>query len=870
MTIADGSPPRVVQEARAADTSHVIQVAGNYYGSALAEVGAPPKALARTLPRNVRAFTGRKSELKRLTSTAGRAGVVVIHAVNGMPGVGKTALVISAAHLLAVHFPDGQLFVPLHAHTPRQQPADPSAVLAVLLTVTGLSPQQIPEGLDARALLWRDRLSGKKVLLVLDDAADRAQVEPLLPGSADCLVLITSRRRLIAFDDAEPLPLDTLPPRHAAELFRRLTHRAAASQETGAVAELVRLCGYLPLAIVLLAGRLAHHPTWNIAQLAGDFAVAHDRLTELAAGDRAVAAAFELSYRDLPAVQQRVFRRLGLNPGVDIDAYATAALTGIDLFSARSHLDALYTDHLIDEPSLGRYRLHDLIRAYAHALAIHDDSRTDRDRAVDGLLDYYIHAAETASKRLARYPHLGPPSVVNFSSAVPDLGSRAAALIWMRTEGPNLLACIGDATTHSQNHRGVRLTAAIAAFLRLEGSWEQTTALHRDAAAIAHHTGDRLAEANSLFHLGDIQCLMGNNKTAADLLERALALYRDLGNRLGEAVSLCRRGNVWQLLGEYSVATDLLEEALAVYRDLGNGLGQANCLEYLGHIRDMTGDYRAATDLLGQALALYRDLGDRVGEAGCLVILGSIQSLTGRYAAGTRFLEQALNLYRDHGNRLGEGNTLVRLAVIRNLTGDYSAAIGLLERGLVLFRDIGNRLGEANSLLDLGRVMNNTGNFSGATDMLDNALALYRKNSSRIGEANTLHELGRVGYLTNDYPSAADLLEKALALFRRLGDRLGEVEVLNSTGEMLSESGRPDEALAYFQISLPLAHQVQSPLEEARALEGTARCQMRTGNPNAAMANLRNAIAIYQHIGAAGVTSTAAYLAGLEDENRTL
>ena len=244
-------------------------------------------ATMRTLPRDVTAFTGRDTELRRLiAAAAGAAGVVAIYTVDGMPGVGKTALVTRAAHLLADAFPDGQLFVNLHGHTPGQQSADPNEVLADLLACTGMAPHEIPAGVEARAERWRGRLVDKKVLLVLDDAVGHAQVEPLLPGTARCLVLVTSRRRLIALDGAQPLALDILPPDQAIELFTRLARRTQDGSDADTIAELARLCGYLPLAIALLAGRLAHHPSWNITDFTADFADAQDRLTELAAGDR--------------------------------------------------------------------------------------------------------------------------------------------------------------------------------------------------------------------------------------------------------------------------------------------------------------------------------------------------------------------------------------------------------------------------------------------------------------------------------------------------------------------------------------------------------------------------------------------------------
>ncbi len=312
-----------------------------------------PAVATRTLPRDIGAFTGRESELRQLVdsaaSTARSGGVVAIHAIGGMAGVGKTALAVHAAHRLAERFPDGQVFLPLHAHTPGQRPADPCDALASLLLTAGVTAGQIPPGLEERSRLWRDRLAGKRLLLVLDDAAGHDQVRPLLPGTAGCLVLITSRRHLTALEDVRAISVDSLPPDEAAELLVRLAGRPDLRGGEAAVAEIARLCGCLPLALGLLARQLHHHPSWSAEELAAELAAARDRLGLMRAENLSVAAAFDLSYADLSAEQQRLFRRLGLHPGTDIDAYAGAALDEIDLDEARRSLDALYNHYLIAE-----------------------------------------------------------------------------------------------------------------------------------------------------------------------------------------------------------------------------------------------------------------------------------------------------------------------------------------------------------------------------------------------------------------------------------------------------------------------------------------------------------------------------------------
>ena len=331
-----------------------------------------------------------------------------IHAIGGMAGIGKTAFAVHAAHRLAGRFPGGQIFLPLHAHTPGQQPVDPADALASLLLTIGVPAGQIPADLQARTGLWRDRLAGRQLLLVLDDAADSEQVRPLLPGGGGSLVLVTSRRRLTALEDAQAISLDALPPGEAAGLLVRLAVRPGLSAADPGVGEITRLCGCLPLAIGMLARQLYHHPAWTVAGLAAELAAATGRLELLATENLSVAAAFDLSYADLAPDQQRLFRRLALHPGTDIDPYAAAALDGTGLAGARRGLEALYDQYLLTEPAPGRYRMHDLIREHARALASRLDPGDAREQATGRLLDYYQHAAARAQALLARRPPSPP------------------------------------------------------------------------------------------------------------------------------------------------------------------------------------------------------------------------------------------------------------------------------------------------------------------------------------------------------------------------------------------------------------------------------------------------------------------------------
>ncbi|MEI5101916.1 NB-ARC domain-containing protein [Streptomyces sp. PmtG] len=496
----------------------------------------PPPArpvVTHGLRQDVAEFTGRGTELQQLLDAAAPGRAVAVHTIDGMPGVGKTALVTRAAHLLTERYPDGQYFVDLYAHTPGRPPAPPAEVLGMLLTGLGIDPSNVPPTLEGRSALWRDRLSGKRVLLVLDDAHDPAQIHPLLPGSSGCLTLITSRDRLQALDNADPLALRPLEPEEAVRLFLRLARRTPGADERAAVAETVRLCGHLPLAIVLLAGRLRHKDAWSLARFAADFAAAKDRLDELAAGDRAVRAAFALSYRDLTPSQRRLFRRVSLHPGTTLDVHAAAALDDTSLTAARHDLDVLYTGHLLDEPVPGRYQPHDLLRQFAHALAVDEDPPQSREQAVERLMDYYLYAAERADRHLNRIPRPDTPPSAPPALALPALPGRAEALEWLRAEHLNLLACVQAAGERAP--RVVALTAALAAYLRHDGPWQQAPPLHERAAAAAERLGDRSGQAAALNALGLAWGLTGDIGAAREAQQRALTLYEDLGDRLGQA-----------------------------------------------------------------------------------------------------------------------------------------------------------------------------------------------------------------------------------------------------------------------------------------------------------------------------------------------
>jgi tetratricopeptide (TPR) repeat protein len=716
---------------------------------------------------------------------------------------------VHAAHRLAGAFPDGQFFLPLHAHTPGRAPVGPGDALASLLLTAGVPAGQIPPGLDARAGRWRDHVAGKKMLLLLDDAAGHEQVQPLLPGTAGSLVLITSRRRLTALHGAAVISLDTLPPAEAATLLVRLAARPGLRATDAAVGEITRLCGYLPLAIGMLASQLRHHPAWPAGQLADGLAGARDRLAVMHAENVSVAAAFDLSYADLTTGAQQLFRRLGLVPGPSIDAHAAAALDGTGLYQARRHLGELYDQHLVTEPAPGRHLLHDLLREHARALAAADDP-AESDAATGRLLDYYLHTALAAGRHIpSSNLYLGSLPAARPPACAPALATPAQAVTWLEAERANLHAAADYAAANELPQHAMLIPAAMASFLALRGHFDQAIALHQTALAAARRAGDRPGQARALMLLSDMQFWTGDS-AAATAAEQALALFRDLDDRMGQGDALNGLAMVHRLTGHYPAAVTCHQQALDLFRDLDDQHGQADILVNLSHLHCLTGNYLAARACVEQALELSHAAGDRTGQASALQYLGMVQRLAGDYDAATASQQQSLELYRDLGHLYGQAWSLCELGILQRLRGDYPDAAASEQQALGMFCAAGDHW----------------------------------------GQGHALNTLGLIQQLTGDYEAAAASHQRALWLFRDSDDPLGQAEALNSLGELASRTSAASHARDHHSQALAIARDIGAPLEEARALEGIGHSHLHDGTPRQAAVHLQQALAIYERIGA--------------------
>jgi tetratricopeptide (TPR) repeat protein/DNA-binding XRE family transcriptional regulator len=593
------------------------------------------------LPPVTTHFTGRASEIENVLA-ASRGGGVNVCAINGMAGVGKTALAVWCAHRLEPGFADGSLFLDLRGHTPDAPEVTPAEALDRLLRLLGVPDERIPADTEDRAAVYRSTLRGRSMLIVLDNARSAGQVVPLLPGEPKCRVLITSRQRLTALDDAHHIGVDVLPMVDAVALFGALTGTTTESTSTeSTVHSVVSRCGRLPLAIRIAASRLAASPAWDLADLDHRLKTEKGRLAELDDGERSVAAVFRLSLDNVPADQRMAFARVGLHPGTDLDVYGAAALTGLDV-PATERLLALVRDaHLIDQQPSGRYRFHDLLRGLATKTAA-ELPAGERDEAIDRLLDTVLYTAFTADKLLApgRYwPEL------NFTLAeelTPRLSDQDAAIAWFGVEWPGLVALCRLAGERGSLDHCWRLAFSLRSFFYLAKLWDPWVETQRVALAAAEAGGDVWAQAVTLNNLGVAMIDRGDLDAAADYYRRALAGYRELDDRHGVSTTLANYAWVEHYRGEHRQALQNLALARDFYRATGSERNLGITLRGMALVLTELRDYDEARATAERAMAIFDELGSDLDVAMTYNCLGWIDINSGQTADAEAAYREAL------------------------------------------------------------------------------------------------------------------------------------------------------------------------------------------------------------------------------------
>jgi DNA-binding SARP family transcriptional activator/tetratricopeptide (TPR) repeat protein len=672
----------------------------------------PGPVVPRELPGPVAQFVGRAAELADLTATLERASAqrpptLVISAIAGMAGVGKTALALQWAHQVADRFPDGQLHVNLRGYDPAR-PLPTADALAGFLRSLGVAERDIPAKTPERAARYRSLLAGRRMLIMIDNARDVDQIRPLLPGSPSCVAVVTSRDALaglVARDGARRLDLGLLPAAEAVGLLRVLIGERV-DDEPEATMTLAGYCARLPLALRVAAEHAAAAPGVSLAQVAAELADQQERLDLLdAAGDRltAVRAVFSWSVRHLDDDAARAFRLLGLHPGADFDAYAAAALTDSTLREARSLLARLARAHLLHAAGADRYGMHDLIRAYAADQAAGRESEPEQRAALTRLFDHYLATAAAAAGALFRadpdQPALLPPA-----GPVPPVASPAAALAWLDAQRSTLVAVAAHASDHGWPGHAIGLAATIFRYLDV-GHFTEAAAVHAHARHAAARAGDRAAEAAALTMLGVADAAQGRLGQATGHLEQALALCRADGDRIGEARALGHLGMAGYCQGRYQQSAGCHESALAIYLKVGDHIGEARERHGLGVVDLRRGRYEQAAGHLRRSLALFRDARLRSGEAHVLSDLGELELRQGRYVQAAGHLRRSLGLGRETGSRLCQARALAGLGVCELRQGRHQQAVGYLRQALALHRQAGNCSGQAEALNGLGEAL---------------------------------------------------------------------------------------------------------------------------------------------------------------------
>lgn len=625
----------------------------------------PARPVRSDLPGDIADFAGRRGELERLLGSGLDAPglAMVIEALDGMAGVGKTTLAVHAAHRLAERYPDAQLFIDLHGHTPGQPPIAPAAALDSLLRALGVPGERIPAGLDARAALWRAELAARSVLVLLDNAADAAQIRPLLPGTARSLTLITSRRRLADLESARILSLDVLPVADAVALFAGVVGDERATAEADAVRDVVERCGRLPLAIRIAAARLRSRPAWTVRYLADRLGEACSTLAELSVGDRSVGAAFALSYERLDEPRRRMFRLLGVHPGPEIDVPAAAALAGVPRAEAAELLESLVDDHLVQQPVTGRYRLHDLVRRHACAVALAEEPEPARAGALRRVVDFYLHTAYAASRLLdQQYPpiDLGEPAAGCVPLALPD---DVAAMAWFDTNHRCVVAARVAAEDAGRDTAVWQLAWTLDNFHYRRGHLHENIAAWRAGLAAAERLANAGVQARAHRRLGLVYAPLGRREEALLHLNRSLALSERIGDTLGQAGAHFVLGLAWTHQDDDHRALTHITSARDLYREVGDEKWETRALSMMGACHTRLGHHDRAREYCESALARCLEQGDVYGQADSLDNLGAIAAGTGDSAGALRHYERAL----DHWHRL---DNTYRQAATLTATGD--------------------------------------------------------------------------------------------------------------------------------------------------------------------------------------------------------
>jgi tetratricopeptide (TPR) repeat protein/DNA-binding SARP family transcriptional activator len=759
-----------------------------------------------TLPPETRDFVGRAPELALLTGEDSAGPRIAV--IEGMAGVGKTTLAVRAARLACGQYPDGALYLNVHSHSPGSPPVEPAEALHHLLQMLSVPAAQIPASAAERAALWQAHLSRRRAVIVLDDVATEDQVRPLLPTAGQCLVLITTRRRLPGLGaSARTLTLDVLPADEAVRLFRRIADESELL-DSDQVEAAVSLCGGLPLAIQLTAGRIAQAGSPSLDDLIRQWSQSAAWLGGTGVASPEVIAAFDLSYRALAPAHQRFFRLLGISPCSAHSPVAAAALAGCTLADAELALEVLLDCHLLEPASNGQLRLHDIIRGYAAARARRDDAAADQRQAVSRLLHYYLHAADRADRILHPYRRRAGTRAIG-PRGLPGPATPDAAASWLDSEWRNVLQAVDYAGRRGWERECADLSYLLADFLETRTYWDEAITGHTLALRAGRFLADPVRTARAALALSVIHQQTGRLEAAVPLAEEAAAIYRSLADRGGEAEALDQIGLAHQRTARSREAVAYFQEARVLYRAAADPRGVADTLSHSGIASWHLGRHAEAHDQLQEALDLYREVGDRRGEAKALNNLGRVYLYNGQHSEALDAYQKSLQIFGEIGGPQNEAILHQAIGSVHRCQGSYEEALTACRRAVAIYRSIGDLPDEADALNDIG--------------------AIYQ-SASCFDEALIHHQ-------------------KAQLIAEEIGNPSQQLIALRMLADIHRRASRYDEALGHYQSALKLAREIGDPYEEGKILEGMAELTLYTERRDAARIVFRQALDIFERLG---------------------
>lgn len=750
---------------------------------AAASTEAPPSPARHMhrpaqLPLDVAGFTGRDGDLRRLdallpdVANGEATRKVAITAIRGTAGVGKTALAVHWAHRVADRFPDGQLYVNLRGYDP-EQPMRPTDALARFLVALGVGERDIPLDDDERAARYRSELADRRMLIVLDNAGNVAQVRPLLPGSGTSTVVVTSRDSLaglVAVHGAHRIDLDLLPAADAVDLLRHLIGEQV-DVDPVAAELLAEQCARLPLALRVAAFLATSQPDRPLADVVAELADRQERLELLDPGGdpyAAVQAVFSWSIQHLPEHAARMFRRLGLHPGPDMDPYGAAALAGTDLAPARRALELLVSAHLLHRTGHGRYGMHDLLRAYAARLAATEDTGDDRDAAEDRFLSYYQASVFAAVDTLYPASVHYRPDATELLTPTPDLAEPSSARDWLRSERSSLLAIAEHAAAHRRSGYVVGLARMLHRYLSSSHTVDLIT-INAHALRAAERAGDLNGQAHVLRQLGVGYVRVSRYETAVEHYDRSLALFRQTGDATGEALTRIYRGNVDYQRGDPKTALEGHNRALALARQAGDRFIEAVALTNLSAVEGRLGHDAASYDACQRALVIFRDLGTLYDEAVALHNLANVEMRRGQYVVAIEHLRRSLSVAEALDIAVVKAPVLDTLGMLHLRLDEPDQATEYFRRALIDSREIGDRSSQAWSINGLGEAAQLTGSSASALRLHTEALGTATDVGVRHQQARAHAGIGRAHRTVGDHDLARTHYEQAHAIYADLG-----------------------------------------------------------------------------------------------------